>query len=248
MTPEICGYFPPGFAHQPYTFDSFLVGSSNQDAYNAFKHTASSWPDLENRTIFLSSGSGLGKTHLAIALLRQIQILDPLAKLCWTSSENFIRSYGQAKKQGRLPSLRKELLALDGLVLEGTQCLIEHPEVLEAAIRVCKDLALNRKLVILDADFDPTIRKAPDVLAALVQSSQCLRIESPSFDERLKFAKAKYQEVAGVAIEEDLLEFIANHCRRNHREMIGAIYRLEAHCAIYGLRRSVTAAKVVVQL
>lgn len=219
-----------------YTFDTFVVGESNQFAHAAALAVAESASGGAGQTkynpLFVYGGTGLGKTHLAQAIGHYVKELTPQARILYVTSEkftsDFITAIGHNTANAFAAFYRQaELLIIDDIQFftgkESTQMQFFH---------TFNALYHNGKQIVLTADRAPKeIRGLEDRLLSRFSWGLVTDIQPPDMETRLAILK-KRTAVEQIGLPEDVLEFVALRVTSNIRELEGALVRLLAYASL----------------
>jgi len=212
-----------------YTFDSFVVGSSNEVAYAACKAVADK-PGAIYNPIFIYGGVGLGKTHLLQAVGNSLLDKNPGGQVLYVSSERFINEFIQALQNKTTHAFKKKYREVDVLIIDDVQFMAGKGRCQEELFHTFNALHGNNKQVILSSDRQPrAIPTLEERLSSRLAGGMIVDIKQPDYETRLAIISEKAEE-SSVEIEEEALAFIAKNVQRNVRELEGALNRVIAHC------------------
>jgi chromosomal replication initiator protein len=213
------------------TFDTFVVGSSNEMAASAAQSVASKPGDAYN-PLFLYSGVGLGKTHLLHAIGQRILEADPNARVLYRSAESymndFIRSIGDKSMERFRQRYREEC---DVLLVDDVQFLSGKEATQEEFFHTFEALRNSGRQVCLTSDRQPRdILNLADRLRSRFEWGLLVDIQPPALETRLAIVRTK-AEREGLILPDDVGNFLAETFKGSIREMEGCLNRLGAFAA-----------------
>jgi len=219
--------------HPDYTFDSFVVGPSNRLAHASCIAVSQS-PGNTYNPLFLYGNSGLGKTHLLNAVCCEAGRRFPDAVIQFLSCENFVNRFIHAIEQGNLAGFQRQFRTVDTLVIDDVQFLREREQSQEEFFHTFNALYNNGKQIILSADSPPgKIPSLEDRLISRFNWGLVARIDPPSYETRVAIVKKK-AHLRGLAISDQIAEYVARKVRANIRELEGALTTLYALATTVG--------------
>ena len=209
-----------------YTFDTFIVGKSNELAHAAAKAVADRPSEVYNPLVMYSD-AGLGKTHLLHAIGSQVQALG--LSLIYTTTEEFTNDYVKAIRDGENEAFRNRYRGIDMLLLDDVQFLIGKEQTQEGFFHSFNALHMNNRQIVITSDRPVT---ALTVLEERVRSRLAgglvVDIQPPDMETRLAILRFK-AELTGHDVPPDALQFLAERVYRNIRELEGTLNRIVAH-------------------
>jgi chromosomal replication initiator protein len=233
----------PGLSSR-YTFDSFVVGTSNQFAQAACQAVA----DLPSRAynpLFLYGGVGLGKTHLLHAIGHRVGRAFPQLRILYLSSERFTNELINAIRYDRTAEFRAKYRTIDVLLIDDIQFISGKERTQEEFFHTFNDLYEARKQIVLSSDAAP--KEIPDLeerLRSRFEWGLIADIQPPDFETRVAILKKK-AEVERVRLPDDVAYLIAGRIKANIREIEGSLTRMIAFCALTGRDMSTELAQEV---
>jgi chromosomal replication initiator protein len=224
---------PASGLNPKYTFDSFIVGSSNELAYAACNAVAAN-PGTKYNPLFLYGGVGLGKTHLIQAVGHGIAQNDPDARVTYISSETFVNEFLDAirfKKKGFADRYRN----VDVLIIDDMQFIAGKEKTQEEFFHTFNALHQANKQIIISSDKPPkSIPTLEERLRSRFEWGMTIDIQMPDFETRSAILQAKAQS-HGINLDHETVEFLATNIQTNIRELEGALNQLLAYCEMRGL-------------
>jgi chromosomal replication initiator protein len=225
---------PPLTSLNPkYTFESFVVGSSNQFAHAAARAVAEI-PSKSYNPLFLYGGVGLGKTHLMHAIGHYIQARNRHLNLVYISSDRFINEMINAIRFDRLPAFRQKYRTIDVLLVDDIQFIAGKDRTQEEFFHIFNALHDAQKQIVISSDCPP--RQIPTLeerLHSRFEWGLIADIQPPDIETKVAILRKK-AEAERVEIPENVSLFIASKVRTNIRELEGSLIRLIAYASLTG--------------
>ena len=213
-----------------YTFDSFVVGSSNDLAHAACVATAE-LPGEQYNPLYIYGGAGLGKTHLMQSVAHFILQQNRHAKIRYVTSETFINEFVDSirNKNNISPAeFRKKYRELDVLLIDDIQFLIGKEGTQEEFFHTFNTLYDNRKQIIIASDKPPKdIDNLEERLRSRFEVGLIVDIQMPDVETRMAILRKK-EELEGYNIDNEVLKYIADNIKSNVRELEGALTKVVA--------------------
>jgi chromosomal replication initiator protein len=227
-----------------YTFDTFVVGSSNQFAQAACQAVAE-LPSRAYNPLFIYGGVGLGKTHLLHAVGHQGVRLFPGMAVVYISSERFTNELINAIRYDRTAEFRARYRTIDLLLIDDIQFISGKERTQEEFFHTFNDLYESRKQIIVSSDCSP--KEIPEIeerLRSRFEWGLIADIQPPDFETRVAILKKK-AALERVRLTDDVAFLIASRIKSNIRELEGSLTRMIAFCALTGREMSVDLAQEV---
>ncbi len=227
-----------------YTFDSFVVGSSNQFAQAACQAVAE-LPSRAYNPLFIYGGVGLGKTHLLHAVGHQSARLFPGMSVVYLSSERFTNELINAIRYDRTAEFRGRYRTIDLLLIDDIQFISGKERTQEEFFHTFNDLYESRKQIIVSSDSSP--KEIPEIeerLRSRFEWGLIADIQPPDFETRVAILKKK-AALERVQLADDVAYLIGSRIKSNIRELEGSLTRMIAFCALTGREMSVDLAQEV---
>ena len=217
----------PGDLLRNYTFDSFVVGPSNQFAHAAAQAVAAKPGDLYN-PLFIYGSVGIGKTHLVNAIGHRILERNPSAKIAYLSSEAFVNDLITSLRQDKMADFKNRFRKVDLLIVDDVQFLAGRERTQEEFFHTFNSLHEAHKQIILTSDrFPKDIPDLEDRLRSRFEWGLAADIQVPEVETRVAIAHAKAEQ-RGLHLTPEVADLVAQHVRGNVREIEGIITRLAA--------------------
>ena len=216
-----------------YTFDTFVVGSSNQFAHAAARAVAEK-PSKAYNPLFMYGGVGLGKTHLMHAIGQMIKLNNRQLRLTYISTEKFTNELINAIRYDKLLSFRERYRNNDVLLIDDIQFIAGKERTQEEFFYTFNSLYDTQKQIIISADCPP--REIPTLeerLHSRFEWGLIADIQAPDLETKVAIIKKK-AERQNIAIPDNVALYIASKIKSNIRELEGALVRLIAYCSLTG--------------
>lgn len=227
-----------------YTFDNFIVGSSNDLAYAASRAVAEN-PGQKYNPLFLYGGAGLGKTHLMQAIGNEITKKQPSARVLYTTTESFVNEFLDSirfKKQGFSDKYRN----VDVLIIDDMQFIANKEKTQDEFFHTFNDLHQNNKQIIISSDKPPkSIPTLTDRLRSRFEWGMSIDIQMPDYETRSAIITAKASQ-SGMELDPTVVEYLASNIKTNIRELEGALNQLLAYSEMRGITPDIAIAEGMV--
>ena len=230
-----------------YTFESFVVGPSNQFAVAACTAVANA-PGKAYNPLFLYGGVGLGKTHLVHAVGNHALKQNPNCHVVYLSSEAFTNDLIHALEQHRMPEFRARYREkCDILLLDDIQFLSNKKQTMEEFFHTFNALHEGGKQIFVTSDKLPTeIEGFEERLRSRFQWGLIADIQPPEVETRVAILKKK-ATTDHIVLPDDVALFLGTHIRSNVRELEGSLIRLAAFASLTGAALTVELAQDVLK-
>lgn len=217
-----------------YTFDLFVVGSSNRLAHAAAL-AVSEMPGRAYNPLFIYGGVGLGKTHLMQAIGHQALQRRPSLKARYVPAETFTNEMVNAVRDGKGYEFRNRYRTIDLLLIDDIQFIAGKVGTQEEFFHTFEALYGAQKQIVISSDRPPReITTLEHRLRSRFEWGLITDIQSPDYETRLAILRKRCL-VDNLSVEDGALEYIANHIESNIRELEGAFIRYIAHCSVHHL-------------
>ncbi len=214
-----------------YTFDNFVVGSSNRFA-NAAAMAVAEQPGSQYNPLFIYANAGLGKTHLLHAVGHHRREIDPGSVVRYVTSEKFFNEFINGIRRKRMDEFKARYRTIDLLLLDDVQFFDGKEQILEEFFHTFNSLYEAGKQLVITSDRHPKhLSTLEDRLRSRFEWGLLTDIQTPDVETRLAILRAN-AEFAPTPVPRDVLEFIAESVATNIRELEGALTRVTAYAAL----------------
>jgi chromosomal replication initiator protein len=222
-----------GQINPKFRFENFVVGSCNQFAHAAARAVASS-PSRSYNPLFLYGGTGVGKTHLMHAIGREL--LDQYAgmRIVYTSSERFMNEMISCFRSDRMPAFQRHYRSADVLLVDDIQVIAGKERTQEEFFHTFNELYDHQKQIVVSSDAAP--KSTPGLVERLRSRFEwglMIDIQPPDLETKMAILDKK-AEMEGVALPEEVRNYIATKTKSNVRELEGALIKLVAYSSVTG--------------
>lgn len=216
-----------------YTFDSFVVGTNNDLATLIAKEVVKD-PGGKRNPFFVYGKSGVGKTHLVQAVGNEILKNNPNLNILYVPINKFYSDFIDSIKFNK-PELFTKYKNLDVLIVDDFQLIQGREKSQEEFFNLFNDMYLNKRQVIVTSDRMPDEIKTVDPrLASRLTQNGAYDIQLPSFEDKCAILQAK-ADFAGVDIEQEAIEYIAENVKTNVRDLNSEYEKLMALAELRGV-------------
>jgi len=209
-----------------YTFDTFIVGSSNRLAFSAAQLVVEK-PGTAYNPLFLYGPAGVGKTHLMWAIRNEIAKTQPNSKSLYITSEEFINEYVNAIRKGN--NFTNKYRQADVLFVDDMQFMAGKEKTQEEFFHTFNALHQNAKQIVLCSDRPPKeIPTLEERLRSRFEWGMVADIAPPDLETRIAILLNKAAS-QNIPLDQDTAEYIANTVENNIRELEGALTKVIGH-------------------
>jgi chromosomal replication initiator protein len=238
------------------TLDTFVVGPSNELAYNAAKAVIRERQSPFN-PLFIHGGCGVGKTHLLQGICHGVAQARPQTQWLYLSAEEFANQFVLALKTKKLEAFRRRMRQTDLLAIDDVHFLASKPSTQEEFLHTFNTISLAGKQVILVSDAHPKmIGQLSEKLVNRFVSGMVVKIDAPDFHTRCEICRQFARRMTSVRVggddrkrpgemPEPVIRYVAERVRTNVRELEGALLKLIAFATLQDERLSLAMAQTV---
>lgn len=215
-----------------YTFENFVVGPTNKFAHAAAVNVANN-PGERYNPLFIYGHSGLGKTHLLCAIQKKILENNPKANIIYTSGELFTNELIHYLSLRDTHSFHEKYRNVDVLLVDDIQFISKTDTTQEEFFHTFDFLIQKGKQVVLTSDRPPKeMVTLEERLRNRFEWGLMADIQPPSVETRMAIVKLKGDEL-GINLGDDVIRFIAEHIKKNVRQLEGIVKKIEAYNNLY---------------
>ncbi len=219
--------------NEKYTFDTFVVGSSNQVVYYACKNVAKN-PGKNFNPLLIYGGVGLGKTHLLHAIGNYIRKNFPKTKLLYVTCEQFMNDFTRAIREKTNEAFRKKYREIDVLMVDDIQFIANKTGTQEEFFHTFNDLYQHNKQIVLASDKHPrNMETLEERLKSRFAGGLIHDIQKPDYETRLAILEKKVM-LEDYKVESNVLEYLAEKIDTNIRELEGSLNKVVSLAMLIG--------------
>jgi len=212
-----------------YTFDSFVVGSSNDFAHAACQAVAKS-PGTKYNPLFIYGGVGLGKTHLMQAVGNDILRHDSSKRIEYITIESFTNEFINSISKKKSESFVEKYRNVDVLIIDDMQFLAGKEKTQDEFFHTFNALHQANKQIIISSDKPPKqLVMLEDRLISRFEMGITVDIQPPDLETRSAIIQSKANS-QGIDLPLEVIDFIARHAQSNIRELEGTLTKVLADC------------------
>ncbi len=222
----------PSTLNPRYTFEQFVIGSSNRFAHAAALSVAES-PARSYNPLFIYGPAGLGKTHLLHAIGHHVRQLFTTKRVRYVSTETMMNEFIDAMRVKTMPAFKRRYREVDVLLIDDIQFLERTEQLQEEFFHTFNDLHTRGSQIVISSDRPPkSIATIEDRLRSRFEWGLITDIQPPEFETRLAILRKKADSEHLQGIPPEVLAFIAEHVRDNVRELEGSLHRIAAYSSL----------------
>ena len=231
---------PPG--SYAFTFENFIVGSTNKFAHAAAQAVAAN-PSGAYNPLVIYGDSGLGKTHLLNAIRLEVAKNHPEFNIVYVDGEAFTNEIISAIQNNSTSEFHQKYRTADLLLVDDIQFIAGKDSTQEEFFHTFNTLYNAGKQIVLATDRPPKeIKSLEDRIRTRMEWGLIADIQPPDFETRVAIIRRK-ADLLGLDIPNDVAEFIANHLKNNIRQLEGVVKKLNAYRMLEGIQPVIGAAQ-----
>ena len=225
-----------------HDLESFVVGGSNQLAFNAAEYVAE-FPGGQYNPLFIHGPVGLGKTHLLQGLCKRFARLNPTQRWVYLTGEEFTNDFLTALRANKVDAFRRKMRDLDMLVIDDVHFLGGKKATQEEFLHTFNAIEAGGKQVVIASDAHPKmIAEFGESLINRFVSGMVVRVDPPNLEMREQILHVLAKRV-NLVLPEEVTHWISRRVTQNVRELEGAMTRIAAHVRLSGRTIDVTLAQ-----
>lgn len=217
----------PSSFNEKFTFENFVIGTSNEYAAAAAISAAEN-PGRIYNPLFIYGNSGLGKTHLMCAIGNKIKKEHPDYKVIYIPTENFTNEFVKCIRDYKMEEFRKKYRTVDVLLVDDVQFLQNREGFQEEFFHTFNDLYSLNKQIVLTSDRKPSeLVTLEERLRTRFQQGFNIDVTVPNYETRLAILRKK-AEINQYDTSSEVLEYIADRIKSNVRELEGVLLKVNS--------------------
>lgn len=216
-----------GVPDDAYTFDRFIVGSSNKFAHAAALAVARNPADIYN-PLFIYGQSGLGKTHLLYAIAHELRLTHPNFRIVYVKGEDFTNELVTSIQEGDAQNFRGKYRMADLLLIDDIQFIAGKERTQEEFFHTFNALYEAKRQIVLTSDRPPKeINTLEDRLRTRFEMGLLADIQPPDYETRLAIIRSKAEQL-GFSLPQDVMIKVADTIQSNVRQLEGTVKKIKA--------------------
>ena len=217
-----------------YTFESFIVGKSNEFAYAAAQGVVKNPGSKVYNPLFIYGNSGLGKTHLLCAIGTAIHEARPDAKIAFVKGDDFTNEMVQSIKEGTADEFRKKYRGVDLFLVDDIQFIAGKEATQEEFFHTFNSIYESGHQIVITSDRPPIdMLRLDDRLRTRFEGGMMADVQPPDVETRMAIIRNKAGHL-GMQLSDDIVSYIAQKITSNIRQIEGVINRLTAYRDLTG--------------
>ncbi len=225
-----------------YTFSNFITGPSNRFAHAAAINVANN-PGKAYNPLFIYGHSGLGKTHLLLAIMNEIKSANPDANIIYTSGEHFTNELIYYIGNHNTYAFHEKYRSCDVLLVDDIQFIAKTETTQEEFFHTFNALNNSGKQIVLTSDRPPKeMMTLEERLRTRFEMGLIADIQPPTLETRMAIVKNKSDSL-NIELNDEIIKFIADNIKKNIRQLEGAVKKIKAYQDVEGVRPTVAIAK-----
>ncbi|MDO5549079.1 MAG: chromosomal replication initiator protein DnaA [Eubacteriales bacterium] len=210
-----------------YTFEQFIVGSSNKFAHAAATAVANN-PGRSYNPLFIYGQSGLGKTHLLYAIASAVSSTYPNDRIIYIKGEDFTNELINSIQTARVQEFRDKYRSSDILLVDDIQFIAGKDSTQEEFFHTFNTLYESKKQIVLTSDRPPKeINLLEDRLQTRFEWGLIADIQPPDYETRIAIIRMKADSL-GIELSNEIADYIANTITANVRQLEGTVKKIKA--------------------
>ncbi|MBQ9940797.1 MAG: chromosomal replication initiator protein DnaA [Clostridia bacterium] len=229
-----------------YTFDKFVVGSTNKFAYNACLNVAD-FPSQNYNPLYIYGASGLGKTHLLYAIANHVAKKHPGFNALYVRGEDFANELiDNISTKRPMSYFRDKYRTVDMILIDDIHFIAGKVSSQEEFFHTFNALHEQQKQIVLSSDLPPKeLKTLEERLKTRFEWGLMVDIQPPDMELRMAILKNKARSY-GTELSDDILMFLAENVKNNIRQLEGAVRKINAYCLLSGSKITLDKVKELV--
>ncbi len=225
-----------------YTFENFITGPSNKFAHAAALNVAAN-PGKAYNPLFIYGHSGLGKTHLLMAIMNEIKQNNPNADIIYTSGEHFTNELVYYIGNHNTYAFHEKYRNCDVLLVDDIQFISKGETTQEEFFHTFNALNSNGSQIVLTSDRPPKeMMTLEERLRTRFEMGLIADIQPPTLETRMAIVKKKADDL-NIDLTDDVIKFIADNIKKNIRQLEGSVKKIKAYQDVEGSKPNISVAK-----
>ena len=222
---------------EDYTFDRFVVGPSNKFAHAAALSVAEE-PGKRYNPLFIYGNSGLGKTHLLMAIGQAIHEREPAMKIAYVKGDEFTIEMVRAIREGSTDEFHNKYRSVDLFLVDDIQFIAGKEQTQNEFFHTFNNLYEAGKQIVITSDRPPMeMSSLDDRLRTRFEGGLLADIQPPDLETRMAITRSKAAQL-GMLLSDDIIEYIASKLTSNVRQLEGVVKKLTAYSRIMSVKIS----------
>ncbi len=224
----------PGLPFPNYTFDAFVPGPSNRFAHAAAMAVAEAPPSTAYNPLFIYGGTGLGKTHLLVAIGHHMYRIDPTTRVKYVPTDQFVTEFIKSVRERQGDRFRQKYRDVDVLLVDDIQFLAKREETQTEFFHTFNHLHGAGRQIVIASDRPPhELSGLEGRLVSRFRWGLCVDVQPPDLETRIAILQLKAQRER-IQIPNEVVDFVASKFDQSVRELEGALVRVVALSSITG--------------
>ncbi len=225
-----------------YTFENFITGPSNKFAHAAALNVAAN-PGKAYNPLFIYGHSGLGKTHLLMAIMNEIKTRNPDADIIYTSGELFTNELVYYIGNHNTYAFHEKYRNCDVLLVDDIQFIAKGETTQEEFFHTFNALNANGSQIVLTSDRPPKeMMILEERLRTRFEMGLIADIQPPTLETRMAIVKKKSDDLS-LELSDDVIKFIAENIKKNIRQLEGIVKKIKAYKDVENTKPTIAVAK-----
>ena len=216
-----------------FTFETFVVGKTNELGYAAAKAVAEA-PAMRYNPLFIYGNSGLGKTHLLYAIAHELRLKQPGIKILYIKGDDFTNELISSIQTGTTAQFREKYRQTDVLLMDDIQFIAGKQQTQEEFFHTFNTLYESHCQIVLTSDRPPKeMVQLENRLQSRFEWGLLVDIQPPDFETRLAIVRNKAMQL-GAQVPDEIMEYLATRVTANVRQLEGSLNKLLAYRDLVG--------------